>query len=118
MRIIPRTPKDFLVHFASGAAIHYSITALENFKLRRHYQETRTPQHARHMRSWRMPPIHDRAGKTIGFIVGSPITPVAAALAGGVAIVAGGTAVNEITRSTIDSTFYTTPFTSGFGSVV
>jgi len=118
VRIIPRTPQDLLVHFAQGAAIHYSITALENFKLGRHYQETRTPQHARHMRSWRMPPIHERVGKTIGHIVGSSIAPVAAAGAGGVAIVAGGTAVNEMTRRTIDSTYYTTPYTSGFGSVV
>ena len=118
MRIIPRAPQDLLVHFASGAAIHYSITALENFKLSRHYSETRTPAHGRHMRTWRMVPFHEKVGRTMGTIAMSPLAPLVPA-AGVVAVgVIGGTAVNEITRRSINSTQYTTPYTTGFGSVV
>lgn len=118
MRIIPRSPNDLLWHFASGAAIHYSLTALENYKLSRHYHETRTPLHQRHMRSWRMVPWHEKVGRTVGTIAMSPNTPVAAAAGVAAVGIATGTVVNEMTRRSINSSLYTTPYTSGFGSVV
>lgn len=45
-------------------------------------------------------------------------TPGAITIGAGAAVIATGTALNESTRRRIGSRHYTTPFTSGFGSVV
>ncbi len=70
------------------------------------------------MRTWRMVPFHEKVGRTMGTIAMSPLAPLVSTTGAAALGVIGGTAVNEITRRSINSTQYTTPFTSGFGSVV
>ena len=65
---------------------------------------------------WKSPSTTDKLGRTLGSIANNPLIASAAII--GPSVILAGTATNEYTRKKIGSRFYSTPFTSGFGSVV
>lgn len=72
--------------------------------------------HGRGHPGWKSPGTTEKIGRIVGTIAMNP--GVAAMVVVGPSVVIGGTVTNEYTRRKIGSRFYSTPFTSGFGTVV
>ena len=72
--------------------------------------------HGKGISKWKSPSTIDKIGRSVGVAAMNPSLVAAAVIAP--TFIVGGVALNEKTRQRIGSRFFTTPFTSGFGTVV
>lgn len=124
---IPRTREEFVIglatHAAMAEAFNLGVTYIINENLARHYAETKTPAHARHYQSYRGPNAMERFGRSLGLFAMSSAAPTIVASVG-TAVLAGAHegAKKRMQRESpgygANPFAYTTPYSSGFGSVV